>query len=707
MDHQYYKSAMALATSDKTQTLSLDTETSSKDPRKANVCGFSFSDGRQSFYIPIDHYTGNVEKAMWDAILSSVLTHPLVGHNTSYDEQVLARLGYPCQYAEDTMIMAYAIGDYPYIGLKFLSDKVLRYKMTELESLFGKKPINVPSLPPEVVKAYAEGDAMQTYRLYEVFQSKLTPRTNKIYNLERQLVPTTKAMEEYGVPVNREFMIAEGNRLLASLVDVRKAFYLTIAETFDITYYEAVKRYPDNSTEAMKTLLYAPHPQGLGLVPMKQTKTGANSTDESSLKSYRDDHPIVNALLSIREIQLRGKKYLSLADMVEPDGAIHAHMNQFGATSGRYGSSNPNVQNWSQPGHWEVYYPGHETIIVDEAFRNSTQVPDDEWLLELDYSQIEYRVIAGYCKCRHLLDLYAEGRDMHKATYAFCFNIPYEAVTKKQRSIGKTINFALSFGMGVAHFYRELQGQFTMEETARIHKRYFSMLPEVVATQDATRKHTDKTHSVDTYFGRHQHIPEYDSIYRQDLSKAQRAGFARIIQGTAADILKIASVRVTNMINAKYAGQVKYFLSIHDSMLFRGSKSVDIHQFIADVRAVAEIELPGYPKFRMSAAAGQSRGEMEDIDDEDVKPPVNHKVKIILPPDVTTHKTIALKEIISISGNNQFEVELNGITRIYNCAGTFEDAVAWAIGINGVTITKEVFGDNQPLNKVEAIIHNA
>lgn len=695
-EHKYLQDALALATSDPSQMLSLDTETSSKNPRKARVCGFSFSDGRQTFYIPIAHNQGNVDQHVWKPILDAVLQHPLVGHNTMYDKRVLANEGYDVNFKEDTLIIAYAVGEYDFLGLKYLVDRVLRHRMTELSELFPpKKPINVPSLPPQVVRPYAEDDALQTYKLYNVLAPQLTANTRKIYRLEQQLTPVTANMEEYGVPVNREFMISEGNRLLAAAQKVRKAFYLTIAEHFGISEIQAMRKYPDNKTEAMKRLFYGSPPEGLGLKPLKQTKAGADSTDESALKSYRSDYPLVNALLSIRELETRGKRYyLKIADMVEDDGCVHADINQFGATSGRYGSSNPNVQNWSAPGHWEVYYPGHEILVVDESFRSSLQVPDDEWLLVMDYSQIEYRVIAGYCKCQHLLNLYAQRRDMHKATAAFCFQVPYESVTKALRREGKTINFALSFGMGVNHFYRELGGRYTMEETAQIHSRYFQMLPEVVAAQNDVRKKTDITHSVDTIFGRHQHIPEYDIPSREARSKAQRAGFARIIQGSAADILKISSIKVSQMIEKKYPGMVKYFLSIHDSMIFRGKKSVDVHQFIEDVKAVAEMEIPGYPKFEMAAEIGQNWGNMTEVEDD--RPTVSqyYRIKVELPVTITSIKLQSLKQILTNveapQQGNWVVVEVNGqALQFPNTLATYEDIQVWAADIPGVAITKE------------------
>jgi intein/homing endonuclease len=174
--------------------------------------------------------------------------------------------------------------------------------------------------------------------------------------------------------------------------------------------------------------------------------------------------------------------------------------------------------------------PDGREVEISTSFRKSVRAPEGHKLVWFDYSQIEYRLIAGYTKSKHLMRLYAEGVDMHVATAAFCFNIKPEDVTEELRRDGKVINFALAYGMGVPNFYRHLDGKYTMEQAAEIHARYFEMLPELVAFHERTRAMTDRTHSVETYFGRFQMIPEYKSTNAWDLSKARRAGVNRIIQ---------------------------------------------------------------------------------------------------------------------------------------------------------------------------------
>lgn len=307
------------------------------------------------------------------------------------------------------------------------------------------------------------------------------------------------------------------------------------------------------------------------------------------------------------------------------------------------------------------------------------QAPRGYRIVSFDYSQVEYRLIAGLIKSKHLLGLYERDADLHTATYAFCFDIPQSSITKQQRNEGKTINFALAYGMGVNHFHRKLGGKYTLDEAARIHARYFQLLPELVETHNRFRVMTMRTKSVSTYFGRYQLIPEFFETSSYARQKAERAGFNRFVQGTAADIMKLAIYRCGVEIrdNPELAG-VEMVLTVHDQLLFLVPDEITDTRFAQIIRPKVELEIPEYPKFKVDFAVGQSWGSLADFSEQEATVFIPEAVVLTLPVKVLPYQLKELKGFFATDGV-PCDVVLNGNSQQFFVPQTsVSDVEAWA-----------------------------
>lgn len=604
-------------------SVGFDTEADSKEGWKANMVGFSLSwEAGVGYYIPTNHNDGpNVPFELISSQLATLLQNSRIAyHNAKYDWQVCDKLGLPRPVEWfDTMLAAHSLGTFDDLGLKDIAMRVLKIRMTTLEDLFGgsKKNINFGALTPEAATPYAAADADVTLRLERYFEPKV--KNLFIYKLEHDLMPVVCESEKHGMMIDPGFMNEEAQRLTKEIEIAADAFYALISDALEMDSETARVMYPVNSPMKMAELLY----DKLELPCYKQTKGGRRSTDGDALEPHRNRNAIATDLLCIREMtRQRDGYYIKLQGMADENKRIHSNFNQCGASSGRFASSGPNMQNISKVVIWKVHLPGGEIREVTTAVRKSFVASPGKYLLEMDQMQVELRYMAGAAQDKTLMKAFAAGRNPHKRTASFIFGgLTEDNLTLRQYDDGKTTNFALIYGMGPDHFYRELEGRYELEEVRRMHSAFFELYPGIIPYHIKVRNQTRISHSVTSYFGRYQLIPEYDMPGVWNSGKADRAGVNRIVQGSCADMMKIVIIRVDKLVAKLFAGLISPIVNfLHDGNYWEVDNSIDPSVVATAIASVATLQFPGFPVFRVAFKKGHNWGEMEDVEFTDPIP---------------------------------------------------------------------------------------
>lgn len=583
------------------QYIGYDTESDSLERRTAKPVGFSVSDGDCAWYVPISHAGVNASSEAVDALLAWLADRPLCFHNYLFDAMLTMNFGTLLTPTHDTMIAAQVHGEVS-AALKELAGTHLGLKMATYEEVAKGRLMS--QLTPEEAHVYAGEDARVTVLLIDKLVAPDGSALRDIYNLEIDVLPLTLAMERRGIPADKDWMLLESKRLQAKMPLVELLFFLSVAERLKLPLAAIKKAYPINSTKKVEELLY----DRLRLKATKKTKGGARSSDEESLLPYRATDDAVNALLTWRELRTRSNSfYTRIAEAVQPDGRLYPTWKQASQAAGRMSTSDPGIHNWPASGAWEMRLPDGRKVAFTSEQRRGVVAPEGYQLIHADYSQIEYRIIAGMTKARHLLDRYEAGDDLHVYTYAFCFEVAPDQVTAAQRRVGKTINFSLVYGLGTDRLFLKLEGRFSKEDARRIHTRYLDMLPEVVVYREQIGHEVLDTHYVESLFGRRVRIEEFD---RNDKVGGMRAAFNNRIQSTAADILKFA-MRDTTGLTA--SSQSHLLMTHHDALLWAVPLSYPADRFARELKAAVEYSVPEYPVFEMSVAAGPSWNAVEKI----------------------------------------------------------------------------------------------
>jgi DNA polymerase-1 len=304
------------------------------------------------------------------------------------------------------------------------------------------------------------------------------------------------------------------------------------------------------------------------------------------------------------------KKYVSL---IQDDGRIHASFNQTGVPSGRYSCSDPNLLNIARKESWSIYLKGKKEPKIVCDIRRGFTVPDDCWLLEFDYSQIEARIAAGVTQEPALLNAFAEGIDFHTKTASLMFNVPIEGVTKAQRYQGKTGNFTLIYGAGVGELHRKLnkEKETSYDAAKEFRNRYLSSYPRMFYGAEMIAKEAAGRGFVETYFKRRVPIYGFDSPDKKERQKAGRIAYNQVVQGTAADIAKYGLVKFTKRIKEEYSEfGIKLVLFIYDSLAFEVPKTINLVEFMREGIRILPYEIRGYPKFPVEVSLGRNWGDL-------------------------------------------------------------------------------------------------
>ena len=543
-----------LATLYEAGQFSFDTETTGLDAVQAGLVGLSFSTAPTvAWYVPVGHQEG--EQLPMEEVLAAV--RPLFespdiskcAHNANYDMTILASHGIECQGVDfDTMVAAHLLSR-GQLGLKNLALDVLGQEMTPINKLIGtgKKQITFDKVDIESAAPYAAADADMTARLRLAFEEPVV-REGLSYlmtDMEMPLVPILVTMQRHGIKLDLAGLREMSEDLREQLFQTEEELYKSVGHTVNI-----------NSPQQLSELLF----NEIGLPKTKRTKTGY-STDANSLEGLKGLHPVVDQILEYRQVSKLKSTYVdALPDMVNPaTGRVHTSYNQTGSATGRMSSSDPNLQNI--PIRTEMGRQVRKAFVADGA-------PD--WLLfSADYSQIELRVLAHISQDPGLLEAFRRGEDIHSSTASLMFDVPLNDVVADQRRIAKVLNFGVIYGLS-AHGISQQTG-FSREEGASFIEAYFAKYPGISDYLEQVKVKARAEQYVETLLGRRRYLPDINSPNFNVRGGAERMAINMPIQGTAADIMKLAMIRVQNRLDEE-GMKTKMLLQVHDELVFETPK---------------------------------------------------------------------------------------------------------------------------------------
>lgn len=530
--------------------VSIDTETTSTNPREAKLVGISLStDPEEGVYIPVGHARG--DNLPLDKVLEEL--GPMVGsdevakigQNLKYDYQVFRNHGIVMRgIAFDTMIAAYLLdpGRRQY-NLDALAREHLGSCTLLIETLIGKGKSQscFSEVAIEEAAEYAAEDAIVPMRLKEIFEPELRERNlSRLFEeVEMPIVPVLAEMEWHGMLVDHEFLHEMSKEYAGRLEVVCRDIYGLAGEEFNL-----------NSPKQVGEVLFVK----LGLPRSRKTKTGM-STDVAALEKLSREHEIARRILDYRELQKLLSTYIdALPNQVfDGTGRLHSSFNQTVAATGRLSSANPNLQN--------IPIRTEEGRRIRKAFIASKGTS----IVSADYSQIELRILAHVSGDTLLRRAFLEDQDIHTQTAAAIYGIFPEAVSSDMRRAAKTINFGLMYGMGPINLSRQLGISF--KDAQAFIETYFAQFPSIRSYMDTAITKARECGFTETLMGRRRYLPDIDAKSRQIREAAERTAINTPIQGTAADIIKVAMIRIHRAIGDKFPG-AKLLLQVHDELVF-------------------------------------------------------------------------------------------------------------------------------------------
>lgn len=531
--------------------IALDTETTSLDEMQARLVGLSMSVAPGvACYIPVAHRgpDGAVQLPK-DEVLARLkpwLEDPARAkllHHAKYDTHVFANEGIRLAgAAEDTMLQAYVLESHRGVGLNDLAQRYLGRSGVSYEDLCGKgaKQIGFDEVAVDKAGHYAAEDADFTLQLHQVLRPMVAADEGleRIYRLEMQVSGVLTTIERNGVKVDAAELGRQSNKLGQEMLQLEQKAYELAGQPFNL-----------NSPKQLGEILFG----RMQLPVVRKTASGAPSTDEEVLSKLALDYPLPQVLLDYRGLSKLKSTYTDkLPRMINPaTGRVHTHYSQAAVITGRLASSDPNLQNI--PVRTEAGRRVREAFIAERGL-----------LLSADYSQIELRIMAHVSDDANLQSAFAAGEDIHRATASEVFGVPLDAVTTDQRRAAKAINFGLIYGMGVFGLASNLG--ITRDAAQAYIDRYFARYPGVAMYMDDTRRLAREQGYVETVFGRRLQLPEIRGASGPRRQGAERAAINAPMQGTAADLIKMAMVAVQDWLDAEKL-QTRMIMQVHDELV--------------------------------------------------------------------------------------------------------------------------------------------
>lgn len=536
----------------KQKVFAIDTETTGINPVAAQLVGLSFSwQAGTGYYLPIRVPLGqkHLDQEKTLKKLTQILTNPEVkkiGQNIKYDCIILRRAGVELKGVDfDTMVASYILDSTRIShGMDSLAMDYLGHETVKLSSLIGKgkKQITFDLVDTQQAADYAAEDADITWRLYQHFDNQLTDKELRTLfrDVEMPLVEVLAEMEYQGIALDIPRL-----KKLSTQISGR------IDELTSQIRQEAGCEFNLDSPKQLSEILFG----RLGLTPVKKTKTGS-STDQEVLETLRWQHPIASLMLEYRQLSKLKNTYVDkLPSMVCADTRrIHASFNQTVTATGRLSSSNPNLQNIPI-----------RTTLGQEIRRAFVPQVTDGAILAADYSQIELRLLAHFSKDEALKKAFEKGEDIHRFVAAQVYDITLDMVTKEQRGKAKAVNFGIIYGQTAYGLSRSIG--MPVDEAQRFIDDYFGRYPQIRTFMDNVITNAKKEGYVKTILGRRRAIPELTGANNNRRRLGERMAVNTVVQGSAADMIKIAMINIYKRIRQEYT-DLKMLLQVHDELVF-------------------------------------------------------------------------------------------------------------------------------------------
>ncbi|MCU4316613.1 DNA polymerase I [Acinetobacter bereziniae] len=561
----------------------IDTETTSLDYRVAEMVGFSLAfDAHDAYYIPLAHdYEGAPQQLNRETIIQQIkpiLEDPnieKIGHHLKYDAHIFENHGIHLQgWFFDTMLASYVLNS---VATRHGMDDVARVYLSHLTTTFeqvagkGAKQKTFNQIDIEIAGHYAAEDAHVTYRLYEVLERKLKeiPELSGIlHNIEMPVASVLTSMEENGIELDLKFLDQLSVDFANTIQNLENQIIEIAGESFNV-----------GSPKQVGEVLF----EKLGLKGGKKTATGQYSTSEAVLEKI--DHPITQLIIEYRGLtKLRSTYTEALVKQANNDThRVHTSYHQALTATGRLSSTDPNLQN----------IPIREEI--GRQIRKAFIAPKGRVLLAADYSQIELRLMAHFSQDEALVDAFKNGQDVHRRTASEVLGVALENVTSDQRRQAKAVNFGLLYGMSEFGLIRQLG--FTREESQNYIKQYFHRYPGIYEYMQRTRQVALEQGFVETITGRRLYTPDIDARNMMVRKGAERAAINAPLQGSAAEIIKMAMIEVDKILPKD---QAKLLLQVHDELVFEVDEAVadqvaeqikDVMQKVVTLSVPLEVEV--------------------------------------------------------------------------------------------------------------------
>ena len=543
----------------KSTYFAFDTETTSLDYMIAQLVGISIAlESNQAFYIPLNHnYEGAQKQLDQDTVLEKLRPYlesesiSKIGHNLKYDRHILQNAGIKLKgRLLDTMLFSYVNNStITRHNMDAVSKRYLNISPTSYEDVAGKGAKQIPfsEVSINIASDYASEDADIALQLYHNIEPRVRKeeKLKELYHkIEGPLIYTLGDIERNGVLINSEKLDDQSKELEVTISELESKVQDSAGETFNL-----------GSPKQLQEILY----QKLGLPIIKKTPKGQPSTSETVLQELSMDFPIVEDILSFRALSKLKSTYTDkLPKMINSEtGRVHTSYHQAVTATGRLSSSNPNLQN--------IPIRSEEGRRIREAF----VAPNGYKILAADYSQIELRIMAHLSKDSGLLDSFSRDLDIHRATAAEIFRVALDEVTDNQRRSAKAINFGLIYGMSAFGLSKQLM--ITRAEAQNYIEQYFDRYPGVKNYMDETKLMAKKIGYVETVFGRRLYLADIESSNYQRRQYAERSAINAPMQGTAADLIKMAMIELHQRINRESL-DAKIIMQVHDELV------IEVHE---------------------------------------------------------------------------------------------------------------------------------